>query len=573
MPRYAPTTNPRDTSPEIEGDDAFSGVNAKLPPELLTQGMVSGAVNMRFRRGRAATREGMITPVYHRWTADTGPHTVLGSGIYSDPAGVEWLLLVTPNKVMQLRAGFSSRTILLPEPLTAPCTVVQAFNHVLLFRNAETAPAALDLDIMPWVWDGGIRSAFVPVGQQQTFDNTVPIPNGPNTRGLQPVLMNNRLLVPYGRDRIAVSDVLNYTRYDEALNDFNVNDGSEAALTAIFPFTNNTVLVLKDKSTYQISGVYGDLSQARLDVINPQVGCIAGRTVQMVGGDVFWLSARGVFRLEQIIQARLQTAAIAVSDPIFPITERINRSAASGAVAAVAGEYYYLAVPLDDSRVNNAILPYNSVTGSWEGVHVFPAGVQLDALHVADYFDRKELYAIDYASGLVHLMYYANNFERGSRGDRVGETPTEIASSITTRGYRLGTNGFVNFRRTQLAIETSRPALTVSAQTEAVSDAHALRTISKSRTRSYRFGIAPYLTTNANDDHTAPGREDYSIVPPFQARSGVRPDFVQASTERLAVRKRGRFLQLTLANTAGYAALSAVQLEGDETERGQRTQN
>lgn len=573
MPRYAANYNKlRDTSTRMDGDDTFTGVNAKLPPELLPAGMVSMATNLRFRRGRAATREGMITPVYHRWTTN-GSHIVYGSGIYSDPQGVEWLLLATPQAVVQLRAGYTARQIALPEALTAPCSIVQAFGQVLIFRNANAAAATGMTDIQPWVWNGQANAGFVVVDQSATTDNTVAIPNGPNTPGLEPVLMNNRLLVPYGRDRIAASDILDYTRYDEALNDFNVNDGSETIMTGIFPFTNNTLLVLKDKAVYQITNVSGDLTAVNLDLINPDVGCIAGRTAAMLGADVLWLSARGVFRLQQVIQQRLQTAPVAVSDAISPIIERINWQAANLACAAVAGEYYYLAVPLDGSTVNNAILPYNSVQDSWEGIHTFPAGVQIDRLHVADYFNRKELYAVDYNSGLVHLLYYANNFERGSRKDRVLESWSEIPASLTTRGYRLGVNGFLDFRRAQLAITTGRPSIAVTANVEGASDETKLRTITKSGTANYRFGVAPYNPSNAGDNQQQPGRQDYSVFTPFQVQSGIMPDLVQSSTERLPMRIRGRRLQLTLNNAQGYMAVNAVQIEGDETERGVRTVN
>lgn len=561
MSRYR-TSSDRDTPARTEGDDVLTGVNNKLPAELLPAGMVSEAVNLRFRRGQAATREGLITPAHFRWSADTGTHVIRGSAIYSDPAGMEWLLIATPHKIMQLRAGTTPRTIAIPEELTAACVLVQAFNRVLLFRGA---------DLVPWQWSGALTAAFEPVSQAPTGDASSPIPNGPDPttqRGLAPLLMNNRLFIPYGRDTIAASDLLDYTRYDAALADFNVNDGSDDALTALYPFANNTLLVFKDQSVLAISGVYGDLDAARLDTVSREVGCIAGRSVAMVGGDVFWLSARGVFRLQQVVQERLQTAAVAVSDPIQGIIERIHWPAADGATAAVHGEYYSLAVPIDGSLVNNAILPFNTVTGAWEGLHTFPTGVQIDALQVGDYFGRKELYAVDHTSGLVHLLYY------NLGGDRVSETPSEIATRLTTRGYRLGENGVKNFRRAQLTLETLNPTLTITAAADGVNETTALRTgLTRSRTAYTVFGRAPYVTTNENDDHGTRDRQDYTVIQPFQTRSGLVPGRSQALIERTPIRAHGRFLTLTIANTTGHAAVASVEVAGDETDRATRGQS
>lgn len=559
MSRYAPTTNPQDTTPRVEGDDVFTGVNAKLSAELVPQGYVTDAVNLRFRRNKAETREGLITPVSHRWSAGAGTHTILGSGIFSDPLGVEWLLLATPHKIVQCRAGYTPRTVAIPDTLAGPVSLVQAFNQVILFRGSL---------LTPWAWDGTLSSAgFVEISQAVATndDITSPIPNGPDKQGLAPVLMNNRLLVPYNGSQIAVSDILDYTRYDATLDDFNVNNGSEDVMTALFPYANNTLLVLKDASVFAIYNVSGDLSGTALDRITADVGCVAGRSAAMVGGDVFWLSARGVFRLQQLLQGRLQTAAMPVSDPIQPIVDRIHWPAAGGAVAAVHREYYSLAVPLDGSTVNNAILPFNTVTGAWEGVHTFPAGVQIDALHVADYFGRKELWAVDYAAGLVYLMYY------GFQKDRVGEVPSEIATSLTTRGYRLGTNAIERFRRSQISLETSNAAMTIAVQPEGVNRGVTLvSNLTRSRTAYLTFNKPAFAGNNVNDDHATPGRLDYSVVPPFQTRSGINLNRVQAIVDKRPMRVRGRFATLTIANTSGYAAVTSVQVEGDETDRAQR---
>jgi hypothetical protein len=50
------------------------------------------------------------------------------------------------------------------------------------------------------------------------------------------------MLVPYGRDRIAVSDIADYTSYDWAINDFQINAGEADDLVRVFPWQQQQVL-------------------------------------------------------------------------------------------------------------------------------------------------------------------------------------------------------------------------------------------------------------------------------------------------------------------------------------------
>jgi hypothetical protein len=543
---------PRDTEAVTDGDTAFVGVNAKLAPELLETGWVADATNITFRRGRAQTRGGLLE------VADYA--ALRGSGIYSDPSGYEWLVLAdSAGTVRRWRHGHTRRTVALPEggefAAGAKLDFVQAFASLLLFRGSEETP---------WTWDGTSAAGFEIADNSDPGDGTSPIPNGSDRRGLAPVLMSNRLLVPYGRDRIAVSDVLDFTRYDASLADFNVNAGNDDALSALCPFANATLLVFKDQSVHAIEGVAGDLSAARLTLINDTVGCIAGGTVAKVGGDVFWLGAGAVWRLTQAVQERLQTGPVPVSDAIEPIlTQRVNWRAAGGAVASVLDEYFYLAVPIDGSTVNNAILPFNTQTGAWEGVHTFPIG--LDALHVLDYLGRKRLFAVDFTTGRVCLLY-------AGREDCYGTTRAAISASLTTRAYGLGRNEVKQFRRCQVSLDAWLPQYTIGVSGDGVAEDTTLcldRT--KSRTAYTLHGRAAFTPTNAGDNHGADHREDYAwlLSDAAQLRSGIVPEREQSHIERFVVRQPARTMQVNILNELGTVSLGSIQLEGDEARRNQ----
>jgi hypothetical protein len=75
-------------------------------------------------------------------------------------------------------------------------------------------------------------------------------------------------------------------------------------------------------------------------------------------------------------------------------------------VANVHGIYYELAVPLDGSTVNNALLIFNTVTKEWESapdLYNPSAQIQVDNLLVTNYYGDPVLYAS--ITGWVRFMF------------------------------------------------------------------------------------------------------------------------------------------------------------------------
>jgi hypothetical protein len=162
--------------------------------------------------------------------------------------------------------------------------------------------------------------------------------------------------------------------------------------------------------------------------VNDSVNCVAGATAASVGGDVYFLSQTGVFRVRQIVQDRAETAAEAVSEPIRPYIERINFAAIAKANAVMFGRYYWLAVPLDEATEPNAILRYDTLSQAWQGIDTYHYGdglpVQVHALIVAPYQGKARLYAVDFNRPCVHLL------EEG----RLEVSPIVLSSCIVTAG-------------------------------------------------------------------------------------------------------------------------------------------
>lgn len=486
------------TEPTLAGDTEFAGVVDRGQPDALQPGFVSAAQNMSFGDGAIRTRGGIRTPSFQFGARGT----VYGSGLFSDPRGVEWILTAGASVVERMRDGRNVTSIGIPDTITGRVAIVQGFDEVLLFRGEG---------MTPWRWSGIDGDAFEAISQESPGDGTSVIPNGPDFArrpGLFPVVVNSRIIVPHGRNSIAISDIEDYTRYDAAYNDFNLSAANDDTLTALVPVGQSGLLCLKDGSAALLTGISSSLASLALSSVAGAPGCIAGQTARAVGGSVLYLSTRGVYAISAEFENRLAASDVAVSEPIRKIIDRINWRYANAAVAAVHDERYYLAVPLDDSTTNNVILPFNLRTKAWEGIHEFPDGVQFQSLLVSDYQSARRLYGV--GSSFVHLLYEG-------RCDLVTQNSTrhDITSSVTTRAYSFDSLEKKAVRRAKVNVLGWYPAFTVEVNTNSALDTHAAVTFTPSQSKYKTFGEPDYDVTNADADHATRGREDYAVTPPL----------------------------------------------------------
>ena len=161
MSRFTPA-GPRDTAPRSAGDGTFVGVQEKGEPEQLAPGLLRALVNGTCRDGTVRTRPGSQTPASLQMPT---LRAVLGSGVFSDPLQTEWLLLATAGGVWRLRDGHTPFLIAIPETLTVPVRIVQAFRTVLVFRGSG---------LPPWSWAGDHRHAFEVIDQTTTAGTDPP---------------------------------------------------------------------------------------------------------------------------------------------------------------------------------------------------------------------------------------------------------------------------------------------------------------------------------------------------------------------------------------------------------------
>lgn len=566
MSRFADTVPP-DAANGVDGDRVLLGVSQATEPDALGAGLCWAAENVTFECGRADTRAGSSTPIDHQGAAGTA---LLGHGVFSDPEGLEYLLLATADGVWRSRFGEQPRLLATPAALVGEVTLAQGFRNMVLFRGVDDLPALQ--------WDGNPVHGFVEVTDPASSSGRARIPNGPTRRGLRPVNIQNRLAVPHDRTELGLSDILDFTAYDRDFNDFNLTGGNDDVPTGIFRYNAATLLVFNDQSVQQLTGIASDLSGLSLLPISETNGCIAGGTIARFGRDVAWLSdggeRGGVFTLAEV-QQRQDAEAVPISQTIQGIMDRVNWSAAGKSCAKVFGERYFLAVPLDDAEAPNAILPYNTATKQWEGIHWLPEGVQCDGLVLLDYHGKKRLHAIDYASGRVHLLYYGRWDYIGSDGsDR-----TPIALDLTTRGFTAAGASRTNARRGRMRVRTAAPSFSVAAITDGINESDtALNAVTYDRTQSMLTTGTPYDESNADDNHADGWREDYSIDPandeddtPRQpidfGDNGIEPNLLQTHGVPFTFNSRGGYVQLRITNTTGHVSLCRIELETAEADR------
>lgn len=170
------------------------------------------------------------------------------------------------------------------------------------------------------------------------------------------------------KDELIASDILDENTYDQIQNQFKIASGGADFIVGLQPFAEDALVVFARNSIHLIRGVGADLGNTSVQEITREVGCVARRSIVQVGNQVFFLSDNGVYGVAFEDLYNLRGATTPLSEPINPLMVRINKSYAANAVGVYHDNRYYLAVPLDSSTVNNAILVYNFLNQGWESI-------------------------------------------------------------------------------------------------------------------------------------------------------------------------------------------------------------
>jgi hypothetical protein len=166
-----------------------------------------------------------------------------------------------------------------------------------------------------------------------------------------------------GRDNVAWSDLLDYTRYGGITATAKINEGDFDELLAIDIFNGSTLLCFKEQSVWKVEGFYGDLTSAvgPLEVTREYGIAAPGSLVEYGSEKYWWSSLPGMMSLRLTEQNEEQTTAKSLSEPMSETMKRIHGDYVSGIQCAMWKGRLYVAVPLDEARIlGPELIPANA---------------------------------------------------------------------------------------------------------------------------------------------------------------------------------------------------------------------
>lgn len=337
-------------------------------------------------------------------------------------------------------------------------------------------------------------------------------------------------------DEVIVSDILDSNTYDQVYAQYRFNAGTADFNVGLHSFSDDKLLVFNRNSIHLVSGAGLD---ATVQLITNEVGCVARSSIIQVGNNVLFLSDNGVYGANFQDLYNLRGNEVPLSSPIDPVIKRINRAVWDKSVGVYFDNRYYLAVPLDGSQVNNAILIFNFINKQWESIDTTEdVNWNIANLIVAGKKADRAVYAVNTLGGLHKLDARVDAVDLLATEIPVGgqeETVAyDIPASVTTRQFTLGTIDRKRWNNFELHVQSSpdnASDLSISAELENIDSTVDLGTLNS-------------LNSNTN---LAPD-EDVSV----RGRIG---------------NKRAYGMQVTLNNTVGRPRFRAIKVAGAEAFR------
>ena len=256
-------------------------------------------------------------------------------------------------------------------------------------------------------------------------------------------------------DEALFSDILDADTYDRIYGQFRFNAGAADFIVGFHSFSDDKLVVFNRNSIHIVANSL-DLGSSVSQLITNEVGCLARDSVQQIGNSMIFLSDNGVYGLNFIDLYNLRGQDVPLSASIEGTIKRINKAYASKAKSVYFDNRYYLAVPLDNSTTNNALLIYNFLNKQWESIDsIDDPDWEYSELTVAGEGDKRSVYAIN-RNGGVH-QYESRVDDRDLYIAQVGGTITDgqVLSSVITRMFNLNSLDRKKWNNFDLHIQSS----------------------------------------------------------------------------------------------------------------------
>lgn len=266
-------------------------------------------------------------------------------------------------------------------------------------------PTALTVTVVPQAVDGAGSADQYPYLANETDACMPPADFGMYFQG--------RIVLCVSRDEIAASNYYEPNVFDVSLDQFKINVGDNDYIVGFVPFQEDKFLIFKRNSIYYgyipppaITNTTIDRgidNSSFVQTLTNQFGCVARRSITFAGQQVFFLSDRGVYLLNNTLDLKLVGDQKPLSDLISDVIEDINTQYAQNACGLFFNNRYYLSIPLIDSDVppttNNATLVYSLLNQAWESVDKYPQNATYGSyaprvLLQAVYSNRNQMFAV-----------------------------------------------------------------------------------------------------------------------------------------------------------------------------------
>jgi hypothetical protein len=272
-------------------------------------------------------------------------------------------------------------------------------------------------------------------------------------------------------DEVIISDILDSDTYDQIYGQYRFNAGTADFNVALHSFSDDKLLVFNRNSVHLVGGAGVN---ATVQLITNEVGCVARQSIVQVGNNILFLSDNGVYGANFQDLYNLRGNEVPLSSSINPTIERINREVWDKSVGVYFDNRYYLAVPLDGSQVNNAILIFNFINKQWESIDTTAAADwNIANLIVAGKKSDRAVYAINTLGGLHRVDARVDAVdllatEIPVQGQEVA-VQYDIPASVTTRQFTMGTMNRKRWNNFELHVQSSvdnESDLSISAELE-----------------------------------------------------------------------------------------------------------
>ena len=257
-------------------------------------------------------------------------------------------------------------------------------------------------------------------------------------------------------DELVASDILDPTTFDPVGNQFVVTAGLADYIVAVHPFNDDNLLAFNRNSIHLMKGVSGSLGDVETVEITREIGCSARKSAVTYGNQVLFLSDNGVYSLSFLDEYNLRGTELPLSEAITNLTQRINADAVANAVAIYHDNRYFLAVPLDGSTENNAILVYSFLNGGWESLDTTSAtNFNVLSFHVGRAGEANELYAVTTTGGVYQLTATGRMTDELINNTVSNEiTEFTIPATVTTRQYDMNSLDRKKWNRAEIQVKS-----------------------------------------------------------------------------------------------------------------------